>query len=262
MNNDDPTARFSDRVDHYVKHRPGYPEALLAALRDEVGVSAASVVADVGSGTGISTALLLRSGCEVYAIEPNAAMRQAAEAVFAGEPRFHSVAARAEETGLPDASVDVIAAGQAFHWFDRDATRREFRRILRTDAAGVPGRVALFWNTRRDDGSAFLRGYEQLLLDFGTDYTKVDHRHVDDDALRPFFGGTFETRVFPNEQVLDYAGLEGRLLSSSYVPAPGHPNHAPMLAALRRLFDAEQEDGRVRVAYDTELFFGPLRTDA
>lgn len=255
VNSDDPTARFSDRVEHYVKHRPGYPEALLVALRDEVGISVGSVVADIGSGTGISTAMLLRTGAEVYAIEPNAAMRQAADAQFAGEPRFHSVDARAEETTLPNGSVDVITAGQAFHWFDRDAARREFLRVLRPG-----GRVALFWNTRRDDGSAFLRAYEQLLLEFGTDYTKVDHRHVDEDALQPFFGGVYATRVFENEQVLDYAGLEGRLRSSSYVPAPGHPNHAPMLAALRRLFDAEQQDGRVRVAYDTELFYGTLQS--
>lgn len=263
----DATARFSNRVENYVKHRPGYPDALLAALQDEVGVSAASVVADVGSGTGISSALLLRTGCLVYAVEPNAKMREAAERRFEGEPRFHSVAARAEATGLPDASVDVITAGTAFHWFNREETRREFARIIRSGgaapgAAATPGRVALFWNVRRAEGTPVMREYERLLREFGTDYAAIEHRHSDQESLRAFFGGPVQTRAFDNEQLLDYDGLQGRLLSSSYAPPPGHPDHLPMLALLRRLFDEHQEQGRVRLVYDTVLYFGPFHADA
>ncbi len=250
----DPTGRFSDRVANYVAYRPGYPDALVEALRVEVGLSATSTVADIGSGTGISTELLLRIGCVVYAVEPNAAMRQAAEARLSTDTRFHSVAARAESTTLESASVDAIAAGQAFHWFDRDQTRHEFARILRPS-----GVVALFWNTRRADGTPFLRAYEQLLREYGTDYAQVNHRHVDAASLRAFFDGHWESRVFTQEQVFDFDGIRGRLLSSSYVPAPGQPMHAAMLDALRRIFDAHQQDGRVRLDYDTELFFGPLR---
>jgi SAM-dependent methyltransferase len=249
----DPTGRFSDRVEHYVAYRPGYPDALVEALQHDVGITPQSTVADIGSGTGISTELLLRIGCEVYAVEPNAAMRQAAETRFSGETQFHSVDARAESTTLADASVDAVTAGQAFHWFDRDRTRREFVRILRPS-----GRVALFWNTRRVDGTPFLRAYEQLLLEFGTDYDKVDHRRVDAASLRAFFGGPWESRVFTQVQVFDFDGIRGRLLSSSYVPAADHPRHAPMLQALRAIFDAHQQDGRVRLEYDTELFFGQL----
>lgn len=249
----DPTGRFSDRVANYVAYRPGYPEALSDALRRDVGLSATSTVADIGSGTGISTDLLLRLGCEVYAVEPNAAMRQAAETRFTGETRFHSVAARAESTTLPAASVDAVIAGQAFHWFEPCQTHREFARILRPG-----GRVVLFWNTRRVDGTPFLVAYEQLLLEFGTDYTQVDHRHVDAATLEAFFGGPYESRVFAQEQVFDFDGIRGRLLSSSYVPSPDSPRHAPMLEALRRIVDAHQQDGRVRLTYDTELFFGVL----
>jgi SAM-dependent methyltransferase len=249
----DPTARFSDRVANYVRYRPGYPETLCRALEHELGIASGSVVADVGSGTGISTELLLRIGCRVYAIEPNADMRREAEARFEDDVRFHSVAARAEATTLPEARVDAVTAGQAFHWFNVPQSRAEFARILRP--AGI---AAVFWNTRKTDGSPFLRAYEQLLQEFGTDYRQVNHRNVDDEALSAFFGPSYQSRIFANEQDFDYDGLRGRLLSSSYVPVEGHPRYEPMLSALRRIFDEHQEGGKVHVEYDTELFFGPL----
>lgn len=248
----DSTARFSDRVADYVKYRPGYPPALRDALEREVGIGADSIVADVGSGTGISTDLLRQIGCTVYAIEPNAEMRRAAEERFAGDARVHSVNGRAEATDMPDASVDVIVAGQAFHWFDRAESRREFARILRPD-----GMMAIFWNVRQTDSTPFLRAYEHLLHEFGTDYAEVHHVMSDDD-LRLFFGETHQTRTFSYEQVFDFDGIRGRLLSSSYVPHEGHANYEPMLAALRRIFDAHAEGGYVRVFYDTDLYFGRL----
>jgi len=253
----DPTRRFSDRVANYVRYRPGYPSAMLEALVAEAGLGPGTATADVGSGTGISTELLLRAGGELWAVEPNAEMRAAAEARLAEEPRFHSVEGTAEATTLPSASVDLVAAGQAFHWFDVERTRAEFARILRPAPAGR-AQVALFWNSRLTDASPFLRAYEDLLQRFGTDYAEIDHTKIGPDKLVPFFGGAFEKRTFPNHQELDYEGLEGRLLSSSYVPAPGHPDHEPMLKALRQIFDQHQEAGRVRLLYDTELFLGRL----
>jgi SAM-dependent methyltransferase len=252
----DPTRRFSDRVADYVRYRPGYPEALLRALVEGAGLGSDSAVADVGSGTGISTELLLRTGCRVFAVEPNAEMRAAAEERLGGEPRFRSVAGTAEATGLPDGSVDLVAAGQAFHWFDRGRFRSECLRILRPPPEG--GRVALFWNARRTDSTPFLRAYEELLRRFGTDYERVDHLRLGPADFDPFFGGPYESRRFPNEQAFDFPGLRGRLLSSSYTPGPGHPDHEPMLEELRRLFDRHQEDGRVRFEYDTELHLGRL----
>jgi SAM-dependent methyltransferase len=249
----DPTARFSDRVADYVQYRPGYPDALLEALQGEIGLSSGSVVADIGSGTGISSELLLRTGCTVFSVEPNLDMRRAAEARLGSEPRFHSVAGRAEATTLEDGTVDAAIAGQAFHWFAAREARTEFMRILRPG-----GMAALFWNTRRLEGSPFLSAYEQLLREFGTDYAQVDHRNVDASTLRAFFGGSYQMRVCANAQIFDVDGLRGRLLSSSYAPGPAHPDHARMLAALRQVFDAHQEKGRVRMEYDTELFFAPF----
>lgn len=248
-----PTERFSDRVANYVRYRPDYPDALLDALRDEVGWGPMSTLADLGTGTGISAALLLRLGAAVIGVEPNAEMRVAAETALGGNHRFRSVNATAEATTLPDASVDGIAAAQAFHWFDVDRTRRECKRILRPG-----GRIALFWNNRRTDATPFLRDYEALLQRYGTDYREVSARYADPAALHRFFGGLYERRTFPHAQTFDFEALRGRLLSSSYAPPPGHPGHAPMLEALAEVYDTHQEDGGVHVHYDTELFFGVL----
>ena len=245
------TTRFSNRVADYVRYRPGYPEELIQTLRDEAGLRSTSVVADIGSGTGISTELFLRLGCIVWAIEPNREMREAAEAQFREQPRLHSINGTAEATSLEMASVDLITAGQAFHWFDVEPTRTEFTRILRPD-----GNVALFWNSRHLDTTPFLKGYETLLQDFATDYQQVDHKRIDAAVLKQFFGGDhFQSRTFPNSQTFDFEGLRGRLLSSSYAPAAEHPRHAPMLLELERLFHEHEASGQVQFDYDTELFF-------
>jgi SAM-dependent methyltransferase len=248
----DPTRRFSDRVADYVRFRPGYPEAIVETLRREAGLAPASELADVGSGTGLSAEPFLRFGCTVYGVEPNAEMRRAAEEFLAGFPRFRSVEGSAEATGLPDGSVDFVVSAQAFHWFDRAKARREFARILRPG-----GWVVLLWNSRQTDTTPFLRAYEALLQRFGTDYREVHHRYLGREAVEGFFApDRCERRAFPNEQAFDLEGLKGRLLSSSYTPAPGHPNHLPMLAELARLFAEHHADGKARFLYDTELYFG------
>lgn len=249
----DSTIRFSNRVADYVRYRPSYPGAVVDTLRTEAGLRPDSTVADIGSGTGISAALFLQLGCTVHGIEPNLEMRTAAETQFANEPRFHSRNGTAEATTLPDAAVDLVAAGQAFHWFDRTQTRAEFVRILRK-----AGYAALFWNSRRTTSTPFLIAYETLLNDFATDYREVNHTNIDRNALAEFFGGPFESRTFPNAQDFDFEGLKGRLLSSSYAPAAGHPRHDAMLQELRRLFDRHAANGTVRFEYDTELYFGRL----
>ncbi|MEO8481962.1 MAG: class I SAM-dependent methyltransferase [Acidobacteriota bacterium] len=248
-----PTARFTNRVSDYVRFRPGYPDALLDTLEAGVPLSPDYVVADIGAGTGISTSLLLRAGWTVMAVEPNDAMRAAAEQQLRGRSHLTFVAGTAEVTTLPDQSVDLVAVGQAFHWFDRDKARSEFLRILKSG-----GRVALFWNVRRLDSDPFAKAYEQLLLTYGTDYTLVTQRHMDATVLTAFFRGPFETHAFPYVQTFDFDGLRGRLLSSSYAPSPGHPQHEPMISTLRQIFDAHQEQGRVHFVYDTQLYLGAL----
>lgn len=254
MNSPQSTERFSDRVADYVRYRPGYPPETLDVLHGAVGLTPRSIVADIGSGTGISAELLLRSGAEVYGVEPNDHMRAAAEAQLSANPRFRSVRGSAEATTLAPGSVDIVAAAQAFHWFDRERTRAEFTRILRPG-----GYVVLLWNSRHVDSTPLLRGYEALLQQYATDYNAVNHQNIDAAAVARFYAPGSCTRVvLPNSQSFDFAGLRGRLLSSSYAPAAGDPRHEPMLAALKQLFDEHVADGTVRFDYDTEIYYGRL----
>lgn len=250
----DPTRRFANRVENYLKYRPDYPAALVALLRDEIGLAPGSEAADIGSGTGKLTELLLGAGYRVLAVEPNAEMRSAAEALLGERPGFVSVDGRAEATSLPDASVDFVVAAQAYHWFERKTTAAEFRRILRPG-----GVVALVWNDRQLDTTSFLRGYEDLLKRHSPDYVQVSQRYVreaDSDQFVELFGTNSPTaRVFPHRQVFDWDGLLGRMLSSSYVPADG-PVHDAMVRELRELFDAEATAGSVAFLYDTRVFYG------
>lgn len=255
MSRSDSTERFSSRVADYVRYRPDYPPALLDWLHQDIGVPTETLVADIGAGTGISTRLFLAAGHPVIAVEPNAAMRDAAEQLLAPDYLRLKVAdGTAEATGLADNSIGLVAAAQAFHWFDTTAVRREWARILQPEGMGL-----VFWNSRLLDASPFLIGYEQLLLEFGTDYTEVAERYQDDDTMRAWFGeGLRGMARLPNVQRMDYDGLRGRLLSSSYAPQAGHPRHAAMLDALQQLFDAHAVDGQIAFEYQTRAFVGTL----
>ena len=248
------TERFSDRVADYVRYRPDYPVAMLEWLQREHGVSPRWWVADIGAGTGISSKLFLDGGYRVIAVEPNEPMRLAAAQWLGDNPRFRIIDGRATAIGLDDASVDLIVVAQAFHWFDQDAAREEFRRVL-----GTNGLAAIIWNSRRLVGTPFLEGYEALLKTYGTDYTSVAERYGDEPSMRAWFGdGYLGMGRFDHGQWLDFDALRGRLMSSSYAPREGHPSHEPMLRALRELFDRCAVDGRVSFDYDTVIYVGKV----
>jgi ubiquinone/menaquinone biosynthesis C-methylase UbiE len=247
-----PAMRFSDRVADYVRYRPSYPAGVVETLHRAAGLGPTVEVADIGSGTGIFSALLLPFCARVHGVEPNDAMRAAAERRFAGDPRFVSVAASAEATTLPDNSVDLVVAAQAFHWFAAADCRREFARILRPG-----GSVALVWNERETSATPFLSEYEAFLHRRATDYAKVNHTNIDAHAIAAFFSpAAFSLAQFPNEQRLDFEALKGRLLSSSYAPNTGQPGHAEMIVDLAGLFSRHAQDGVVSFLYTTKLYFG------
>lgn len=250
----DPTRRFTSRVENYAKYRPGYPAEIISLLESECGLTPSSVLADIGSGTGLLTRLFLNHGNRVFGVEPNAGMRAAGETALAAYPNFISVAATAEATSLPDHSIDLIVAGQAFHWFDRGRARHEFQRILKT-----AGWVVLIWNSIRGEKSSVIRGYQEIVLRYGTDYKEVS-REMEGLEVESFFSPRVcRTARFSFKQVFDFESLQGRLLSASYAPEADHPSFPQMISDLQKLFDENQRNGTVDFDYETEVYYGQLQ---
>ncbi len=248
-----PEDRFTGLADDYRKYRPGYPRAVTDVLRNEYGLKPGSVVADVGSGTGKLTELFLENGNRVFGVEPNDEMRSQAERAFTGRANFISVNGTAERTGLPDRSVDFVAAGTAFHWFDAVKTKIEFARILKQD-----GVVALVWNKRhRDEG--FMRAYDEALRAHCPGYAEVGFVLARRRDIEAFFSPTKPMlHAFPNSQRFDLSGLLGRLRSTSYCPREGTPEYAALVEALRGLFDRWRKDDTIELVYRTILYAGRL----
>lgn len=249
----DPVTRFSNRAENYAKFRPNYPAQVIDILQSNCGLTEISKVADVGSGTGILSELFLKNGNLVIGIEPNAAMRLAAERLLSRFENFVSTDATAEATKLEPASIDFITAGQAFHWFDRAKAKKEFARILKPD-----GWVVLIWNERKLDSTAFLRDYENLLLRYGTDYDQVRHENVAGEIAHFFAPETFELATLENAQHFDLESLKGRTRSASYTPEPGTPNFEPLFTKLEEIFNKHKSYGMVTFEYQTRLYYGHL----
>jgi len=247
-----PTERFSNRVENYRRYRPTYPPAVIDLIRNTAHLAAGATIADIGAGTGILTRLLLHASWHVYAVEPNSPMRAAAEADLGSSSFFHSVEARAEATGLADASVDAITSAQAFHWFEREAARAEFRRILRPD-----GWVFLIWNERRR-GTAFDEAYHKILATLGLEFEGVRDRTIDKRLESFFRPGTYREAVFPNATPMTWEVLRGRFLSSSYVPTEDDPRFPDLIAALEKIFHSHQREGQVVLEQDCHVYFGQV----
>jgi SAM-dependent methyltransferase len=236
-----------------VKYRPSYPLAIIDLLESECGLTGESVIADLGSGTGILSELFLKRGSRVFGVEPNREMRSAGERLLAKYPEFSSIDATAEATTLVNASIDFITAGQAFHWFDREKARPELARILKPG-----GWVVLVWNGYRVESSPLTAAYQALVTRFGTDYSEVRREIVTRDVESFYAPGACKTARFEFQQIFDFEGLRGRLLSSSFAPEPSNPAYEPMLRDLRQIFEANETDGAVVFHYETEVYYGQL----
>ena len=246
--------RFSDRVEDYVRYRPGYPQDIIDFLKREYGLTADKQIADIGAGTGISTELFLTAGYNVIAVEPNKEMRDKAIVLLSKYPGFKAADGGAEQTGLDSNSIDAVVCGQAFHWFDVTKAKEEFKRIL------MPGGiVVLIWNERKTS-SAFEKEYDELIVKHARDYVKVNHRNIDYAHIASFFSPQLcQLEQFENSQVFNYAGLEGRLLSSSYMPQRTEPGYTEMARDLKALFNRYKANNQIMIHYDTKVYVGKLK---
>ncbi len=255
--NMDSKQRFSSRVDAYREFRPRYPVKVIDPLRQQCGLTPASVIADVGAGTGMLAELFLQHGNSVLAVEPNRAMRSACEELRSQYPKLTCIDGSAEATTLPDHCANFVTVGQALHWFNLEHARAEFIRILQPG-----GWCVVIYNERRIGGDLFHDGYERILKEFGTDYESVCRKYPQQQKLAEFFstqnGATaaMHQSSFPNAQQFNLGGLMGRILSSSYMPQPDHPRYPAMLRAIEVLFSQCQKNGHVRLEYDCVVTFG------
>lgn len=249
-----PTERFSKTVDNYVKYRPSYPKEVLELLKTECNLQKDTVIADIGSGTGLLTKILLENDNQVYGVEPNAEMRHAGEHFLHGFSNFTSIDGGSENTKLTTNSVDIITAATAFHWFEPVKTKKEFQRILKQ-----PGWVVLIWNVR-DIENALVAEYEDLITKFGTDYKTSSASTFDRTATADFFAPfTMQEAEFNNKQIFDWEGFKGRLLSSSYSLQKGDKNYEEMLLALQQIFKKYEKDGIITFTYKTKIYYGRLK---
>lgn len=246
----DPIKRFSNRVSNYLKYRPHYPKEIISYLISKGIVKRDSTIADMGSGTGILTEIFLKNGNPVYGIEPNNEMRKAGEKYLKKYSNFISIKGTAEKSKLRKNSIDIITAGQAFHWFEFKKAKSEFKRILKPG-----GCVILIWNTKKNS-TPFLKSYNNLLLKYGTDYELVRQETVGDEILSVFFDKGYKSLSFYNEQIMDYKSLKGRLLSSSYIPLRNDKKFREMILELKAAFDKNQKKGKVIFKYGTRVYIG------
>ncbi|MFZ4508569.1 MAG: class I SAM-dependent methyltransferase [Fimbriimonas sp.] len=236
-----PTERFSSRVADYVRYRPSYPEAAIELLRAAAG---SPTVADIGAGPGNLTRLLAPWAPNVWAVEPNEAMREAGVELLREFPNVQFLDGSAEATGLPDNSVDLITCGQSFHWFDLEPTIRKFRRILRHG-----GSIALIWNIRRSDTPFMSELGEVLAQASGESGVKDDEG---DRIARLFEGADYREHHFPYAQSHGREDFIGRIRSSSYAPL----HDSSFFQRLNDLFDRHSAHEVVDILYTTNVHLG------
>jgi SAM-dependent methyltransferase len=242
-----PLCRFSDRAEDYAKYRPSYPEEAITAVLSGLGEPAHLTAADIGAGTGISARLLADRGLHVWAIEPNAAMQQAA----IPHPRMTFQTGTAEETGLAEGSIDLVTCFQSFHWFEPIKSLTEFRRLLRS-----PGRLALIWNDR-DQNDPFTAQYTQLIR-VASDQHPAEQRHIRTMEAESLVSSALFQNVrhlkFTYRQPVDLQALIGRVRSTSYLPQTGAV-YEQLVVDIAQLYEQWiKETGAIELVHRTNVF--------
>jgi SAM-dependent methyltransferase len=250
----DATTRFSTKAEVYAKARPRYPLTLVRWLEAQGLLRPGMVVADIGSGTGLSAEPFLQAGYEIIGIEPNQPMRSEGDRYLSQFPHFRSQPGTAEATSQPATSVDFAFAAQAFHWFDLERTRAEMHRILRS-----PAPFLAMWNHRNHGASELHREYEALLLETCPEYHTLTKLYRSPERSAAFFPHGYQNATLPNPQQLTEELFEARVLSASYIPKPGTPELARFLERMRALFHRYARGGVVTFDLELWLHVGHLK---
>lgn len=243
--------KFDQKGGIYSKARPSYPDKLFSYLTGNGYVGKATVIADIGSGTGKFTQQIGRYSEKVFAVEPNDDMRLIAEKNFSDCRNIISVNGSAENTTLSDSSVDFITVAQAFHWFDRKAFKAECRRILRKN-----GKVLLVWNDRDTDSELIRENYDinrRFCPNFKGSSNGIDFSK---EAFDDFFEGDFIVVEFGNDLIYDENTFVSRCLSSSYAPNQDDENYNPYVNELRELFEKYSKNSVIPYPYITRCYIG------
>ena len=238
---------FGRKAQNYWRSRPRYAEAFF----DFLELTAESRIAEMGAGTGVLTRELLRRGAWVYAVEPNSGMRSILERDTRGNGRCVITDGFAERSGLPDGSVNLVIAAQAFHWFEPEKFKAECRRIL-----GGGGRVVLVWNTYRA-GVPLIEELDEILKRFCPKFRGF-HGGLRLDECRRFFDGACERRIFPNDLNFEVERFVNRCLSSSYALGKGDPQFDRFFEALLDFFYRHQTGERILLPNDTVAYSGAV----
>ncbi|MDC7224818.1 MAG: class I SAM-dependent methyltransferase [Spirochaetales bacterium] len=239
--------RFSGLGEDYDRFRPGYSGLFLDFLRARYSLGRGMCVADVGAGTGILTGQLLESGCEVFAVEPSRDMREVARRKLADGEACHVVEGSAERTTLGDGSVDLVLVAQAFHWFDGEAFKGEFRRISRT------GKAVLLWNVKKSS-QPYLADLERVNRAFCKDF-KGFNGGFSLDSIEAFFDGEFGRQDFAHDLSLDREAFVKGILTASYTPREVDEGYEAYVGEVEAVFDRFSRGGRLLIENDTEAFF-------
>lgn len=245
--------KFDKKGGIYSKARPSYPDELFVYLKEHNLISGSTVVADIGSGTGIFTEKLCPYVSKIFAIEPNDDMRSVAEVKYAAHENIISVNGSAENTKLSDKSVDFITVAQAFHWFDRQTFKAECQRILKID-----GNILLVWNDRDTESELIMENYDinrRFCPNFNGSSNGIDFSK---NAFTDFFKGNFDVVQFRNDLIYNENAFISRCLSSSYAPKPGEKNYNEYVADLQELFKKHSQNGTVPYPYITRCYIGKV----
>ena len=244
-----PIERFSPLVENYAKYRPGYPEQILFTLEKHFGINNEKIIADIGSGTGQLSKLFVNKYYQTYGIEPNAAMRMVSINEFATYLNFKAIKGTAEQTFLYSESIDLIVAGQSFHWFDNEMSKIEFNRILKHK-----GIIALIWNERKNE-TEFMQRYERLLQKHCSNYKINNHKEYDYRKIKELFSEKkVDLFIFENQQKMDFTAFIGRLKSCSYCPSENDKHYAFLMRGMNKLYENYKCEENITIEYNTLMF--------